>query len=76
MFFADIFGAKVIDHEGELNRLPVVGPQPRDQWALTVSVGVEAFFEEFVGEETRLWKSVHAKADEDIDGPIRFGEVL
>ena len=63
MFFADIFDAKVIDHKGELNRSPVVGPQPRDQRALTVSLGVEAFFEEFVGEVTRLWKSVHAEVD-------------
>ena len=59
MLFTNVFDAKVINHEGELNGAPSMGPQPRDQLALVVVVGVEAFFEEFIGKEPCLRKSVH-----------------
>ena len=76
VLFAEIYDTKVINHKGELNGSPFVGPQSWDQLALTVPVDVEAVFEEFIGKETCLWKSIHAKVDKDIDGPIRFGKVL
>ena len=76
MLFTNVFDAKVINHKGELNGAPFVGPQPRDQLALVVAMGIEGFFKEFIGKEPRLQKSVHAESNEDIDCPILFSKVL
>ncbi len=48
MFFAGVFDAKVIDNQCELYVSCVVLPKARYQFAL--SVFVEAFLEEFVGQ--------------------------
>jgi hypothetical protein len=50
MFFANVFDAKVIENQCELYGSCVVLPKARYQFALSVSVLVEAFFEEFVGQ--------------------------
>ena len=50
MFFANVFDAKVIDNQCELYGSCVVLPKSRYQFALPVSMCVEAFFEEFVGQ--------------------------
>ncbi len=52
MFFANVFDAKIIDNQCELYGSCVVLPKSRYQFALQVSVFVEAFFEEFVGQES------------------------
>ncbi len=50
MFFANVFDVEVIDNQCELYGSCVVLPKARYQFALSVSVFVEAFFEEFVGQ--------------------------
>ncbi len=50
MFFTDVFDAKIIDNQCELYGSCVVLPKSRYQFALLVSVFVEPFFEEFVGQ--------------------------
>ena len=43
--FADIFYAEIVDTEGENNRAPLVCPDTRDAFALTITLFVEALFE-------------------------------
>ncbi len=50
MFFAKVFDPKIINSQCELYGSCVVLPTSRYQLALPVSVFVEAFFEEFVGQ--------------------------
>ncbi len=50
MFFADVFDAKVINKQCELYGSCGMLPKARYQFALSVFVFVEAFFEEFVGQ--------------------------
>jgi hypothetical protein len=50
MFFVDVFDAKVIDNQRELYGSCVVLSKARYQFVLLVSVFVEAFFKEFVGQ--------------------------
>jgi hypothetical protein len=50
MFFANVFDAKIIDNQCELYGSYVVLPKSRYQFALPVSVFVEAFFDEFIGQ--------------------------
>ncbi len=50
MFFANVFDAEVIDNQCELYGSCVVLPKSRYQFALLVSMFVEAFFEKFVGQ--------------------------
>ncbi len=49
MSFPDIFDAKIIDNQCELYGSCVVLPKFQYQFALPVSMFVEAFFKEFVG---------------------------
>jgi hypothetical protein len=50
MFFANVFDTEVINNQCELYRSCVMLPKARYQFALSVSVLVEAFYEEFVGQ--------------------------
>jgi hypothetical protein len=50
MFFADVFDAKIIDNQCELYGFCAMLTKSRYQYALSVSVFVEAFFEDFVGQ--------------------------
>jgi hypothetical protein len=50
MFFADVFHTKVIDNQCELFWSCVVFSKARYQLALLVSMFVETFFKEFVGQ--------------------------
>ncbi len=50
MFFADVFDAKIIDNQCELYGSCVMLPKSRYQFSLPVSMFVEAFFEELVGQ--------------------------
>jgi hypothetical protein len=51
MFFPNLFDAKIVDNQCELYAgLCVVLPKSQYQFAQLVSVFVEAFFEEFVGQ--------------------------
>jgi hypothetical protein len=50
MFFANVFDAKIINNQCELYGSCVLLKKARYQFALLVSVFVEVFFEEFVGQ--------------------------
>jgi hypothetical protein len=50
VFLPNVFDAKVVHHQGELYGTPDVLPQTRDYLALVLTVGVESFFQEFVGQ--------------------------
>jgi hypothetical protein len=50
MFFANVFHTKIINNQFELYWSCVLFPKARYQLALLVSVPVEVFFEEFVGQ--------------------------
>ncbi len=50
MFFANVFDAKIVDNQCELYGSCVVLSKSRYQFALPVSMFVEVFFEEFVGQ--------------------------
>jgi hypothetical protein len=55
VFFSNVFDAEVVYDMCERYRSRDVFPQPGLQFALEVSVLVEALFEEFVCEEPCLW---------------------
>ncbi len=73
MFFANVFDAEIIDNQGELYGSCVVLPKSRYQFALLVSVFVEVFFKEFVGQESSLREAVHATLDSDVDTSVFVG---
>jgi hypothetical protein len=50
MFFVDVFDTEVINNQCELYGSCVMLPKARYKFALLVSVFVEAFLEEFVGQ--------------------------
>ncbi len=75
MFFANVFDAEIINNQCELYGYCVVLPKSRYQFALPVSVFVEAFFEEFVGQESCLRGAVHATLGSDVDAS-NFGGFL
>ncbi len=75
MFFANVFDAKIINNQCELYGSCVTLPKSRYQFALLVSVFVEAFFEEFVGQESCLGEPVHTALGSDVDASI-FGGFL
>jgi hypothetical protein len=70
MFFAKVFDAEIIDNQWELYGSCVVLPKSWYQFALLVSVFVEAFFKEFVGQEFCLREAVHAALGSDVDTPF------
>ncbi len=72
MFFANVFDAEIINNQCELYVSCVVLPKSRYQFALPVSVFVEAFFEEFVGQESCLREAVYAALGSDVDASV-FG---
>ena len=49
MFTAHVFYAKVVNSEDKLER-SFMAPKSRNKFALVVSMFVQAFFEEFIGE--------------------------
>ena len=49
MFFANVFDAEVINDEAETDGAPIVLSETRADFALPISLGVEALFEEVLG---------------------------
>ena len=49
VFFSAVFDTKIVRHKGELDGMPFVGPESRDELTLAVAMLVEVFFEEFIG---------------------------
>ena len=68
--FVNVFDAKIINNQCELYGSCVVLPKSRYQFALLVSVFVEVFFEEFVGQESCLREAVHAALGSDVNASI------
>ena len=64
---SDIFDTKVIDEQAEHNRAQLVAPQTTGGGALVVSVLLEAFFEENVGQGSRLWETINAVANLEVN---------
>ena len=60
--FANIFNARVIYYEIEIEGAPFVVPEARCGDSLVVAVSMEALDEEIIGELLRLWKPVDALA--------------
>jgi hypothetical protein len=54
MFFANVFEAEIVDNQCELYGSCVVLPKSRYQFALPVSMFVEVFLEDFVGQKSCL----------------------
>jgi len=63
MLLAHIFNAKVIYHERECNGARDMFPQAWCVWQFEVSLFGQALFEELVGKDACLRKSVHALGD-------------
>ena len=55
MFFSDIFDAEVVHTECKTSRAPVVHPETGVDFALVVSIGLEALFEELLCYYSGLW---------------------
>ncbi len=54
VFLSYILNAKVVDAKGEGYRPPVVGPEPRGEFALVVALLVEALLQEALRKEAGL----------------------
>ena len=65
VLLADILDSKIIHHEGEPERVPIMHPQARDEFALSVTIFVEPFFEQDIGNETCVWHTIHAEDNFD-----------
>ena len=46
---ANILDTEIINYERELNGVPIVFPEAWDQFALSVAMLIESFFEELIG---------------------------
>ncbi len=75
MFFTNVFDAKIINNQCELYGFCVVLPKSWYQFALPVSMVAEAFFKDFIGQESCLREAVHAALGSDVDASI-FGGFL
>ncbi len=51
-------------------------PKPGDELTLAISMFVESFFEEFIGNEAGMWESIHAEHDLDVDTVVGCKEVV
>jgi hypothetical protein len=75
MFFADVFDTEIIGNQCELYGSCIVLPKSRYQFDLLVSMFVEVFIEEFVGQKSCLREAIHAALGSDIDASV-FGGFL
>ena len=66
----NIFNTKVIDEQEKHNRGPLVAPQARSGGALVVTMLIETFFEDNVGQGPRLWETIDAVADLEVNPAI------
>jgi hypothetical protein len=73
VLLANILYPKIIDDEGEADGTGVMFPETRGCLALTISMHFEAFSEQFLGDDTSLWKAVHPLLYLAVD--IAVGEV-
>ena len=76
VFFSDVFYAKVVDNECERYWSCCVFPQAGHQFALEISVFVEALFKQFVRKESCLGQSMHSLCDLDTNHALFVGYFL
>jgi hypothetical protein len=57
--FANIFHTEVIDTEGKADGSPIMCPETGVDFALVVTIGLEALFEELLRNDAGLWESMH-----------------
>src|SRR5210317_1720514 len=60
MLFAYIFDAKIVDDKSETDRTPIMRPESRSVFALVVSMCIQTFLKEFLGQNATLWQAVHS----------------
>ena len=70
MFLSNVFHSKIVDTESKADGAPVMFPETGVEFALSVSFGDEAFFKEFLCNDSCLWYTVHSLLDADIDKPV------
>ena len=63
----DIFDAEVTDNEDREDGAPLVVPNARSGGYVIVASHVELSLEEFVGKDSRLWETVDAFSNLEID---------
>ena len=67
---SDIFNTKFINEQEKYNGAPLIAPHARSGGALVVSVLLETFFEENVGQGPRLWETINAVANLEVNPAI------
>ena len=70
MVVTDIFDAEVTDNEDREDGAPLVVPNARSGGYVIVASHVELSLEEFVGKDSRLWETVDAFSNLEIDSTI------
>ena len=78
MTAADIFNSKTANNEGEHDGVSLVSQHTMSGGALVVAIGVEAFLEKLVGENSGQQKSVKAATNFKVDPAVAdmVGEVI
>ena len=66
----DILDTKVINKEAKQNGAPLVAPQARSDGSLVVAALFEKFSEENVGQGPRLWETIYAVANFEVNPAI------
>ena len=76
MLFSVVLDSEVIDNNRALYWSPFVLPKTRYKFALVVSVFIEPFFQELIGEQYHLWEPVHDFDGGNVDGAVSGYDVL
>ena len=76
VFFSNVFYAKVVNNECKRYWSCCVFPQAGHQFALEISVFVEALFKQFVRKESCLGQSMHSLCDLDTNHALFVGYFL
>jgi hypothetical protein len=70
VFYSNVFYAKVIHDEAELDRTPFVAPETRGGFNFIIAFSEKAGSEEIVGEDAGLGKAIAAAANFEVDPAI------
>ena len=58
VILGDVFYAKIVNHKAETDWVSCVCPETRCEFALAVSSDLEAYFEEFLGNDASLGQAI------------------
>jgi hypothetical protein len=70
VFGSNIFYAKVINNEAELDEMPFVAPETRGGFHFIVVFSKEVRLEEIVGQDASLGKAIAALANFEVDPTV------